>query len=79
MPAIRASLSMASATITADLGQLRLVRHFADEHGAHEETHPGIEKFRGALADFERAAVRVGSEPDPGVRATPWQENDNAK
>jgi hypothetical protein len=78
MPTMRASLSMASATIAASLGQLRFARHFADEHGAHEETHLGIEKFRGALADVERAAVLVGCEPDPGVRATPRRGDDNA-
>jgi hypothetical protein len=78
MPAMWASLSMASATIAADLNQLRLARHFADEDGAHEETHLGIEKVRGALADVERAAVRVGSEPDPGSAPKPWQGDDNA-
>ena len=40
MPAMRASLSMASATIAAGLGQLRFARHFADEHGAHENATP---------------------------------------
>src|SRR5262245_40301882 len=75
MPAMRASLSMASATLAAGLGQLRFARHFALERGAHEETHLGIEKFRGELADMERAAVLVGSESDPGVRATPRAGN----
>jgi hypothetical protein len=65
MPATRASLSMMSATIAADLDQLRLAR-FADEHNAHEETHPSIKKFRGGLADFGRTAALVGSEPNPG-------------
>src|SRR5215467_4147520 len=74
MPAMRASLSMASATLAAGLGQLRFARHFALERGAHEETHLGIEKFRGELADMERAAV-LDSESDPGVRATPRAGN----
>src|SRR5262249_44913543 len=40
MPAMRASLSMASATTAAGLGQLRFAWHFADEHGAHESATP---------------------------------------
>jgi hypothetical protein len=40
MPAMRASLSMASVTIVAGLSQLHFALHFAFEHGSHESAMP---------------------------------------